>query len=49
MMQIWKNEEERMRDFIQVKFSFSSKVNTGYIDFLDSRMTSDAFEGPQFP
>jgi hypothetical protein len=34
-VQFWKSEEERMRDYIQIKFSFSNKMQLGYLDFLD--------------
>ena len=45
----WKNEEERMRGHIQTKLSFSSNMSLCYLDFLDTRLTPDTFEGPQFP
>lgn len=38
-----------MRDFIHIKFSFSGRIQQGYIDFLDSRLTSDQYEGAKFP
>ena len=44
--QFWKNEEDRMRSRINLKFSFSRKIQAGYIDFLDTRLTSDSYEGP---
>ena len=47
--QFWRKEEDRMRSFINFKFSFSSKMQIGYIDLLDTRLTSDSFEGPKFP
>ena len=38
-----------MRNYIQMKFSFSSQIQLGYIDFLDSRLTYESFEGPKLP
>ena len=32
-----------------MKFSFSKCLSLGYIDFLDTRKTALAYEGPQFP
>jgi hypothetical protein len=46
MVPFWKYEEDRMRYHTQFKFSFSEKISLGYIDFLDTRLTTDSFSGP---
>ena len=38
-----------MRSRINLKFSFSRRIQAGCIDFLDSRLTSDSYEGPILP
>ena len=38
-----------MRNNFITKCSFSKFFSLGYIDFLDTRLTPDAFEGPKFP
>lgn len=45
----WRSEEQRMRDHIVAKLTFSRDHSLSYIDFLDSQLTPDTFEGPQFP
>ena len=38
-----------MRDHIVAKLTFSRDNSLSYIDFLDTQLTQDAFEGPKFP
>ena len=46
LIPFWKNEEDRMRNYMLTKFSFSHNLSLGYIDFLDTRLTTDSYEGP---
>jgi hypothetical protein len=37
----WAHEEDRMRNFLQMRIGMSAELSLGYIDLLDTRFTAD--------
>jgi hypothetical protein len=46
---IWKNDQEWMRGLISLKVQFSKSLDLAHLDFIDSRKTALAYEGPKLP
>lgn len=46
-LEFWRNVEDKMN--IELRFTSSEDYTLGYMDFLDTRITKDAYEGPNIP